>query len=397
MSTQLSVWPGRRKRYGKPPPALAGLFLCALVATSALNDALAQTVPTGEAVPEVAQDDPQALLDLARRYQQGQGVPKDLARAAGLYERAAQLGNPDAQFALGNMYLLGEGVPRDDDWAFTWYRAAARQGHALAQKNVSEFYRAAGVNPPADEQGAAAGPLPPPVATTAGQAAPDDDVVPSRLPNAPVPVPDEVSPDEMNAIEMARSRGILLEGSPAPASSSADPETPAAVPAETQTPAPDPNLESARQQLQAGKPLAALPALEQQAGTGNPEAQWLLSQVLMSVKRTPYDQTNAWVWLQRAAAGGWRDAQYALGQRYDKGDGVAADEAEAVTWYRAAARQGHAAARERLHAIYRNAGLPVPALDDAPAVNAPPEPEPRASGNGSFLPCTPSDCTPRAG
>lgn len=397
MSTQPTACTTRREVPQRPPFAFRRLALCALAAAFPLIGPLAQTTTPSEVIPAVAQDDPQALLELGRRYHQGQGVPKDLARAAGLYERAAQLGNPDAQYALGNLYLLGEGVPQDDDWAFTWYRAAARQGHALAQKNVSEFYRAAGVSPPADEQGATSGPLPPPPAGAPAQSSADDDVVPSSLPTAPVPVPDEVSPDEMKALELARSRGILVEGELPHALQPTVPEASNPPPTEASAAPADPNLEAARQQLQAGKPLAALPTLEQQAGAGNPEAQWLLSEVLSSLKRTPYDQTNAWLWLQRAAAGGWRDAQYALAQRYDRGEGVSADEAEAVTWYRAAARQGHPAALERLRAIYRDAGLPVPTLDASPPATAPPAADPSASGHGSYLPCRPSDCLPRAG
>ena len=398
MVTNSTVKPSHRKGLHRPPGRVMGFALWLSLVGLPGAATLAQTADGAGQLPAAVQDDPAALLDLALRYHQGQGVPRDLARAAGLYERAAQLGNPDAQFALGNLYLLGEGVPQDDDWAFTWYRAAAKQGHALAQKNVSEFYRAAGISPPADEQGAVPGALPPPVppgAAPASAAAADDDVVPSTLPNAPVPVPDEVSLDEMNALELARSRGINVDGELPPPRPSAPPD---AAPPSVDSPAvpADPNLQDARAQLQSGKPLAALPMLEQQAAAGHPEAQWLLSQVLLSVKRTPYDQTNAWLWLQRAATGGWRDAQYALGQRYDRGEGVTADEAEAITWYRAAARQGHAAALERLRAIYRNAGLPVPALEPVPPAPSIQSPEPSASRSGSFLPCIPSACPPRA-
>ena len=77
---------------------------------------------------------------------------------------------------------------------------------------------------------------------------------------------------------------------------------------------------------------------------------------------------NALSWLQRAAAGGHADAQFLLGARYERGEGVMPDEAEAVTWYRAAARQGHREAAERLRAIYRDAGLPLPA-DVPPAAD----------------------------
>ncbi len=381
------------KPYCAPAPfspvwLLAALLWGPVLATNAATSEAAAGQPAQTAS---AAEDPAALVALALRYQRGQGVTRDLAQAAALYERAAKLGNAEAQFNLGNMYLLGEGVPRDDDWAFTWFREAAHQGHPLAQKNVDQFYKAAGVRPPADS---AAPPVPEasaaPAAATMNNN--DDDVVPSKLPNAPVPVPEEVSVDEMNALELARSRGIRLDAAPE--------TTEAAAPVEaTPPPAPltpnDPQLAQARAQLAAGKPLAALPLLQQQAEAGSAEAQWLLSQVLAGLKRTPADQTAAWQWLERAASAGWRDAQYALGLRYDRGEGVTPDEAEAVTWYRAAARQGHAAALERLRAIYRNAGLPLPALD-IPAPTSSLDPTsgiPSVARQGSFKSCNLQDCT----
>ena len=103
--------------------------------------------------------------------------------------------------------------------------------------------------------------------------------------------------------------------------------------------------------------------LQTQAQREDPEAQWLLSNLLTTLHRTPKDGRDALLWLERAADGGLREAQYALGLRYDQGDGVAADDAQAVTWYRAAARQGNMAALRRLRAIYREAGVPLPAID----------------------------------
>jgi TPR repeat protein len=109
--------------------------------------------------------------------------------------------------------------------------------------------------------------------------------------------------------------------------------------------------------------------LQTEAQREDPEAQWLLSKLLTALHRTPKDGRDALLWLERAAVGGLREAQYALGLRYDQGDGVAADDAQAVTWYRAAARQGNTAALQRLRAIYREAGVPLPAIDalDSPA------------------------------
>ncbi len=49
--------------------------------------------------------------------------------------------------------------------------------------------------------------------------------------------------------------------------------------------------------------------------------------------------------LARVAQQGDAGAQFLLGSRYDHGQGVTEDDAEAVRWYRLAAEQGHASAQ----------------------------------------------------
>ena len=53
------------------------------------------------------------LIILARKYYNGDGVTKDDAKAAELYQKAAEQGNDFAQYKLGAMYDKGEGVPKD--------------------------------------------------------------------------------------------------------------------------------------------------------------------------------------------------------------------------------------------------------------------------------------------
>lgn len=60
------------------------------------------------------------------------------------------------------------------------------------------------------------------------------------------------------------------------------------------------------------------------------------------------------------------EAQYQLGLKYNKGEGVSEDDVKAVNWYRKAANQGHAKAQFKLGAMYVN-GEGVPE-DDAEAV-----------------------------
>lgn len=64
----------------------------------------------------------------AQAYEHGEGVPRDGARAAALYCKAARLGDARSQFALGWLYTNGRGVERDDAAAAYFFRAAAEQG-----------------------------------------------------------------------------------------------------------------------------------------------------------------------------------------------------------------------------------------------------------------------------
>ena len=76
----------------------------------------------------------------ARMYRNGAGVAVDKARAARLFEQAAQRGNADAAFALSNMLRDGEGVPRDAAAAQRWLKAAAdgESPEALQQLGIEE-------------------------------------------------------------------------------------------------------------------------------------------------------------------------------------------------------------------------------------------------------------------
>lgn len=68
-----------------------------------------------------------------------------------------------------------------------------------------------------------------------------------------------------------------------------------------------------------------------------------------------YDQkkyTEAVKKLTPAAQKGHKKAQYRLGRCYDKGNGVAEDNAKAFAWYSKAAAQGHAKSQYQLGKCY---------------------------------------------
>lgn len=69
-----------------------------------------------------------ALRREAVGYEHGDGLAKDVVRAAVLYCEAARLGDPGSQFDLGWMFLNGRGLERDDAAAAFLFRMAAAGG-----------------------------------------------------------------------------------------------------------------------------------------------------------------------------------------------------------------------------------------------------------------------------
>ncbi|MGC5778297.1 hypothetical protein [Methylobacterium sp. NFXW15] len=81
-----------------------------------------------------------AVWDLAVRESDGRGMPRDLASAAKLFEKLANVGYAPAQYKLGAHYEKGSGVARDLAQAKLWYGRAAEQGHARAMHNLGVIY-----------------------------------------------------------------------------------------------------------------------------------------------------------------------------------------------------------------------------------------------------------------
>lgn len=82
-----------------------------------------------------------AQLELASRYQNGDGVVQDDARAVHWFWVAAERGHAGAQYELGTMYENGRGVAADFKLAATWYGMAAQQGQAQAQNKLGIMYQ----------------------------------------------------------------------------------------------------------------------------------------------------------------------------------------------------------------------------------------------------------------
>jgi len=114
-----------------PLPHRTDLFLSSCLLLG-LSGAWAQAEPDPTPVPiqKPAVDNFLAGLirEEAASYENGEGVPRDGARAAALYCKAARMGDAQAQYSLGWMYSHGRGVERSDATAAFFFHAAAEQG-----------------------------------------------------------------------------------------------------------------------------------------------------------------------------------------------------------------------------------------------------------------------------
>jgi localization factor PodJL len=81
--------------------------------------------------------DPGAETELALRYLEARGLPRDPKIAARWFEQAATQGLPIAQYRLGALYEKGTGVTRDTQLARSWYMKAANAGNARAMHNLA--------------------------------------------------------------------------------------------------------------------------------------------------------------------------------------------------------------------------------------------------------------------
>ena len=84
---------------------------------------------------------PAALVELGLKYEKGEGVSKDLTKAADLYYKAAQQGDAAGQFHLGTMYRDGGGVEYNQEQAARWFRESAQQNYADAENELGMLYQ----------------------------------------------------------------------------------------------------------------------------------------------------------------------------------------------------------------------------------------------------------------
>jgi hypothetical protein len=109
------------------------IVIATILLAFSIGHASAQSVlSTDFVLANEVSSDTKLITAAAASYENGEGVPRDYAKAMNLYCKAAALGSMDAQFAIGWMYTNGRGVPRDDAIARQMFAMASAQGHAQA-------------------------------------------------------------------------------------------------------------------------------------------------------------------------------------------------------------------------------------------------------------------------
>src|SRR4051794_28101623 len=116
--------------FGRDPfESMKSFLFSVLLGAHFLGVAVAQNAAdrfrVGETESKAAAGNAEAQFEMGARYQNGQGVVKNLNEAAKWYRKAADQSDPRAQFNLGICYYMGEGVPVDAVQAVNWFRKAA--------------------------------------------------------------------------------------------------------------------------------------------------------------------------------------------------------------------------------------------------------------------------------
>ncbi|MEP3232229.1 MAG: peptidoglycan-binding protein [Hyphomicrobiales bacterium] len=84
--------------------------------------------------------DPAALLEVGRRYGDGEIFERDLKKSAFWYEQSAANGSAIAKFRLGTLYEDGVGVAKNPQEAKRWYIESADLGNARAMHNLAVLH-----------------------------------------------------------------------------------------------------------------------------------------------------------------------------------------------------------------------------------------------------------------
>lgn len=121
-------------------PASPLSWICAFLLIVPVADAQEQKFDPDALQQLAARGSADAQFELGVRLLGGEGLPKDVTKAAEWLQKAAAQQHPAAMNAMGTLCEEGAGVPKDGKKAIEWYEKSAKYGFPLAQMNLSEAY-----------------------------------------------------------------------------------------------------------------------------------------------------------------------------------------------------------------------------------------------------------------
>lgn len=89
--------------------------------------------PYRDLIQEPQEEEYTILLNIAKGYELGIGMPKNLAQAVLIYSQAADKGCAEAAYHLGELYEKGEGLLQNYQQAIIWYNKARSLYHPSAE------------------------------------------------------------------------------------------------------------------------------------------------------------------------------------------------------------------------------------------------------------------------
>lgn len=256
-------------------------FLCSDCATKKTREDEERQKAEQKALKETQTCNAEAFYQKGEeRFYGRNGVARNYAEAAEWYRKAAELDYAEAQNKLGFLCIKGWGVSQDETEAAKWFRKAAEQGLADAQNTLGDLF-------------------------FTGRGVPQNDA------------------EALKWYREAAQGGNI------------DAQCNLGICYDEGTGVPQNDAEAAKWYQKA-------------AEQGYAKAQDLLGDMFYSGRGVPQDNEEAVEWYRKAAEQGYASAQTNLGHMYDCGDGVPRDKTKAEELFRNAAEQGFARAQTRL-------------------------------------------------
>ena len=269
-----------------------------------------------------------AQNNLGLFYLDGSGVDADFARAAELFSASARQGNAQAQCNLGDLYALGKGTEQDFAAAAELYHASAAQGYGKAVSRLGELFEC-GLGVPINLWTAEA------YYRRAKQL--------GYINTAPYL---KRVRDSIKEAEDAYTQGLaLLHSEPSQSERAAALLREAADVGHAEA-----MLQLGRIYYASGDYSRAVPFLRSALTAGQSTAGFLLGTCAEKGLGCEPDAAQALRYYREAARKDL-DAQYRLGLMYRDGIGTTANAATAAVWFKRAAAGGHAGAQQALNSL----------------------------------------------